>query len=481
MKLSPSKLELISHCPAAPYRSEPFPFEDNAAAARGRDLHERVALGLKSGPEGYDAILDGLSDDDASAVRTCWEVADSLRPKGIHQRWFEEKLDLSFLGMPSGGTPDLVYFDGDSGTVCVVDWKFGKGPVPDPMENKQLIAYALGIAENKIKWLFKKAYLVVCQPDPANGKPYRDALIEAEDFPDWEKKILEWINAAKVQKPVALPGPWCKRQYCDAAKHDACRECLEWAKNAKEEKEQEKEEKAIAAVSGFDPICVDGVPGPIVVIDSAAVEKAENLRENALKIAVTDQESANQAGICLSEITRFMGMVETSRKIVKAPVLDLGKKIDAEAGKALGPLADGMAGLKSRLNAWMAEQEAISRRERSEADRKLREAQEAQRKAEQEAMNAKNDKDRQEALKRAEVAKAEALTPIPVSAPVKIDGVKSQKVPVFEVTDFSAMPDTYKLTNESLIKKAITTKALTGKEPWLKVEWVDQTSSTGRR
>jgi len=473
-----------------------FPFEDNPAAARGRDLHERTANGLRSGPEGHAAFLDGLSDEDAEAVKTCWAVAKELEPAGPHKTYIEDPVTLTLLGIPQG-TPDLVYFDENSETICVVDWKFGKGPVPDPMDNKQLMAYVLGHAYVRM-WIFKQAHLVVCQPCGTAKQSYRSVTIAAAEFTEWESKIKRWVLDALQKVPPADPGTWCKRQYCEACKHDACPEFKVWNEKAETVKNEAKVETALAAVSGFNPIEVDGIPGPIVVIDAAAVEKAEGFRERAGKLAVSDQDSANVAGLCLAEITKFKGQVELSRKTVKAPVLELGRRIDTEADKALAPLDEASNGLKSRLNAWKDEENARQARERAEAERKVREAQEAQRKAEedsrraqQEALNATTKAAREEAARKlaeaeAERAKAQvsAQVPLPVSEPVKIAGVKSQKVPEFTIPDVSKVPAEYLQVNETLVKAAIKSNKWGNGKPapeWVSVRWVESSSSTGRR
>jgi hypothetical protein len=492
----PSKLDLVSHCPAAILRSSSYPFEDNSAAARGRDLHQRVANALRTVPRADDVYVDGLNEEDAKAVRTCLEVADSLRPRGPHKTYIEDPVNLMLLGIPQG-TPDLVYFDEESETICVIDWKFGGVPVPDPMDNKQLFAYVLGHAYIR-EWLFKQAHLVVCQPDAYSGAPYKSVTIPAAEFTEYESNIKRCVQEAIQKTPPASAGPWCKRGFCEACKHEDCPEYKAWSEKNAEEKQEAKVQTALAATSGFDPIKVAGIPGPIVILDAAVLQKAEEYRSKALSMAVTDQESANEVGLFLGEVTKFEGQVELSRQTVKAPVLELGKVIDSEARKALEPLQEAKAGMKARLKAWMDEENAKRERERQEAERKIREAQDAQRKAEeesrkaqQEALNATTKVAREEAARKvaeAEAARTRAQVASQVSfvepAPAKVAGVKSQKVPEFTIPDISKVPMEYLQVNESVVMAAIKSGKWGKDKPapeWLTVKWVEKTSSTGRR
>lgn len=499
VKISPSKLELVSHCAAAALRCAPFPFEPSEASERGKKLHEAVSSILLARPGTEKAcratINEQVGDEDFEHVKTCLEVAELLEPSGKKQRWVEQKLDLKWLGMPWGGTPDLAYYDEESGTMCVIDWKFGRGAVPDPEDNKQLHAYLLALVKAVAPKPVNRGFLVVCQPCGKPKDSYRQTIIEKAAFEDLEANIKEWVFDALTENPIPSPGPHCKKGYCMAGKKKACPEFAAYDAGEQEVKEAKKDEKAKDAVSGFHPIVLTGpVPTfPIVIFSEEAVEKALDLCERA-EGEILDQFSADGAGLLLNEITSFEGQIDRSALAAKRPQLDLNKRIGEQADVALVPLRLKKADLKQRLDSWVKdrkdEQDALV----AEQERKKREAEQARLKAEQEAQEAQRKAERdktaasveaarkaqEEANKRAEESRREAQQTVIVET-VKVAGTKTKQVPEFEVLDFPAMPDAYKIANEKLLKTAIETGALTGKETWISVKWVDQIMSSGRK
>jgi len=424
---------------------------DSPASLRGKDLHERTALIIDAGVDQLDGICEGIPEEDKKAVQTCIEVAQMLMPKGKRIIFIEEKMDIRFLGSTTG-TPDLAFYDVASKTIAVIDWKFGRGPVPDPHDNKQLQAYVLAL-RNALKEMghdVVQAYLVICQPSGTAKESYRDAQFSAEVFPAWEEQIKAGIAAAQKKDAPAIPGPHCKRSFCEAGKNGACPEFKAYSKEKSDDREDIAQKKAAFAVSGLSPVVVEApaISFPLVVISEEAIAKAEEYRLQA-EAAVTDQISANSMGLLLNEITKFESVVEKNRETVKRPVLDLGRAIDDAAKQALIPLREAKAQAQKRLVDWKVEQ----------------------------------DNNVEEAIAQAEKTGSPAPA---IVAPVVIAGVKTKKVPEFSVKAFALMPDEFKMTNEKVLKAAIETNQWgngKGAVPpaWLEVKWVDRASSTGRR
>ncbi len=496
-KISPSKLEIVSHCAAAFERCLPFPFEPSEASERGKDLHERTEHCLNS-PESVDDILDDLNDSDKNAVKICIKVANKLTPKGPHRSFTEERLDLSFLGMSNGGTPDLAFFDEKSGTVCVIDWKFGHGPVPDPVENKQLMSYALGIRLAVRPEVVKQFYLVIVQPQAKFTESYRAMTIPATEFDKWEADIIDWVRNAMKPNPPATPGAHCKSCFCEAGKKGACPEFFDYTSGVKQEKQEKKEETARAVVAGHHPITVAGpaISFPIVIMSEEVVEKAIELSDRAFKFKVTDESSANMASILLNEIMSLKKNVDTNRQTVKRPILDLGTAIDDEAKRALIPLSEGQTMVKAQLDKYIAdekeknakvqrEQETIrqqKQKEREKADEEARQLEEKARKegsvkAADEARKAKERSDQK--AKEEQEAEQNRQASLQLSSP-KISGIKTKLVPEITVIDFEAMPSAFKMVNEKVLEAAVKSKSVTEKDTWLTIKWVEQSMSNGR-
>ena len=501
--ISPSKLELISHCAAAFSRTKDLPWEDSDAAKRGRDLHERTALFIKGGIATKDAALDGLISDDAKAVEICVEIANVLRPKEKHFVYLEHTVDLAFLGMPNG-TPDLGYYDEGSGWLVVVDWKFGKGFVPDPVTNVQLSAYALGLTRELEKknlpvngWL-----LIVAQPSPRVTDSYRKAKVLPEDFPKWEQDIKKWVAAARVSAPIVTPGPWCRGCFCDAQKKGLCPEFTAYQTAHEEAKAEQKTETAIAQVQGigFSPISVKFDGFEAVIMDQAAVEKAEGFlaKLSAFPAVIETKAQADALGLVLMEATKFESQVDECRLLAKRPALDFGKKVDDQAAKALLPLKEVKHQAKTRLDdylrrALLAEQKARQEAEeaRRKAEKEKEEAEARAREADRLAAQAKTKAEKEKAARlqaeakadelkaQAEVKKAEVVVETPSAT--NVAGVKSGLVTTWEIVDFEAMPGIYKMPDTKMIEAALKSKKITGKEPWIKLSSDIKSSSKGKK
>ena len=504
VKVSPSKLHLISQCPGAALRCTPLPFVENIYASRGKDLHERIELLIQVGYDSFEEITANLDAKDRAAIQTCWDIYQSeILPRGPHIIFTEKKLDLSDLGFPNGGTPDLAVYDIDSGTLVVVDWKFGHGLVPDPQENKQLHAYALGLAKCKeLKGKpINRVYLAIVQPANHLDESYRDAMIEWPEFVTCEKDIKKWVADSLVPNPRINPGPWCKSNFCKAGKQGKCPEFSKWANDGMIAKEEKKQAEVESAVLGFNPITVEGpTPAfPLVVLSEEAVARASDLQTRAFALKVTNQETADEAGRLLAEATKFETQVDKMRITVKRPVLDLEEAIDTAAKGALNPLRCAKGELKKSLDDWLREESKrraavaaeIEKKRRDDEDRK-RIADEAARKAQEKLDNATTEAAKKKALAAQEKARKEQeeanqavfLPPLVIEEPLKVAGASFTLEPDFTVLDTNAIPREYLVVDMALVKKAVKLyewgKAGKPCPPWVNVTWSEKSKSSGR-
>lgn len=131
-------------------------------------------------------------------------------------------------------------------------------------------------------------------------------------------------------------------------------------------------------MSKLIPIKLDGEGWSISVTQEAKAKKLTLLKEAEQIHVVKDNDQAEVARYCLKELTEFSQLLEKSRKEVKEPVLEAGRKIDTAAKDFIKDVESQKARITTLISNHAREQEAI----RQEAMRKQQEAAlELQRKA----------------------------------------------------------------------------------------------------
>jgi phosphoglycolate phosphatase-like HAD superfamily hydrolase len=119
-----------------------------------------------------------------------------------------------------------------------------------------------------------------------------------------------------------------------------------------------------------------------IAIDPKAVETRDESIENAaLIVAVSNQQQATIGADALRGLRAVSKAVETSRIAAKAPVLELGKRIDAAAKTFTLSVDHEVARITALLTAYEVEQRRIAaeaERQRQEEERR-RQAEEAAR------------------------------------------------------------------------------------------------------
>lgn len=238
-----------------------------------------------------------------------------------------------------------------------------------------------------------------------------------------------------------------------------------------------------------NPIAVRGVSSVQVEIAAEAYARRKEVLDTAgfAPKAITCADTRQEVAEALAAVNRLLKEVESGRKEVKAPVLDLGRRIDATAEEFTAPLAVAQKALQTVLTKDAEEQARIAReaeakrqaelkrqqeeaaakqaeldrqaREaeaaKAEADRKAREATDAESraKAQQEAKEAADKAATLAAQKEKEAAEAKLeqaeLLRQPV-APAKPTGVSVRTPWTFDVVDihalYNACPDLVELT-----------------------------------
>lgn len=235
------------------------------------------------------------------------------------------------------------------------------------------------------------------------------------------------------------------------------------------------------AISGWDK--------PAVTIQKTATEaKAMALEQSRAISEVKNDLEAQLASETLRDLKSLINSCESARTEVKAPVLDLGKRIDAAAKEYSQDLQSELSRVSRLVSGYQAEKhraaEEARRKQQEELARIERERLEAEEKARREAEAAIAVAASPKAVAAAEVAAESAIIEatfraeeklaavVPVEQPQKLEGVSVRKVWLFEVNDirslYAARPDLVELSPKNRdIKAALEAGAkLPGIKAW---------------
>ena len=151
----------------------------------------------------------------------------------------------------------------------------------------------------------------------------------------------------------------------------------------------------------------------ITITPEAEAQKATILSAARAVVAVTDADSCDIAQSRLRSLASVRNVVESSRKIVKAPVIDLGKKIDGIAADFVADVVAEESRLSGLVTEYAREQQRIKREAElaaeQERQRVERERHEAEMAAQREAARIERERQAAErAAHEAEIARLKA-------------------------------------------------------------------------
>lgn len=185
--------------------------EDSKAARSGTDKHESMEKYLGHLIAGKRAVF---SPGDRDLIPVYNYVAERIKELDVEAEealLLEEKVDLAFIDPDCYGTNDIAIVQ-MFGWLDVIDLKTGSVPV-SPIENLQLIFYAIGIAE-KYDWAFSDVRLSIGQTTADEVMSHWDISIEKlQSYVPLFKKGVE--RTKKKDAPRFADPKWC--HYCRAA------------------------------------------------------------------------------------------------------------------------------------------------------------------------------------------------------------------------------------------------------------------------
>lgn len=177
------------------------------SADKGNYLHALAESQLTGGPAPDPPRGMDLTPEDLASAQLYVDL--------VNAREGEKLVELYTIWVPEcGGTTDCAVLDG--GACEIIDYKSGVGPV-SPVENTQLIIYALGVRRvlAPLYGDFKKFKLTIVQPAIENVKSW---TLTNRQLDRWADEILDVIVKVKRGEVEFVPSEsnckWCPAKSC---------------------------------------------------------------------------------------------------------------------------------------------------------------------------------------------------------------------------------------------------------------------------
>lgn len=156
-------------CPASIAMEQDYPDQDSPYALEGTCAHALAELALTNKVDAHRLV--GMTMDDAPEVEVTAEMCDYVQQYVDYVRslpghlYVEQRLDYSHVVPEGFGTADAAVLDEDTGTLYVVDLKYGMGVRVEADMNPQAMLYAIG-ALHAYSWMaeIKQIVCVIVQP-----------------------------------------------------------------------------------------------------------------------------------------------------------------------------------------------------------------------------------------------------------------------------------------------------------------------------
>jgi hypothetical protein len=210
--MSPSRLQRILDCPGSFNFTKNLPRSSSSYANRGSFLHEVMQKQLSTPSTRTDKPYVGqyfeCDDEEKQAITACLDFlencTDAIGPEYTIQ--VEEKVTLQ--GFEEGlrhvaGTADIILRA--PGIIHVIDWKFGKGVYVSVEANDQLMAYAIGAAEDMDTLMaLKEIRISIFQPFLENNAT---VVITPREAHKWLiNRVIPGVLRAETDTTTFIPG-----------------------------------------------------------------------------------------------------------------------------------------------------------------------------------------------------------------------------------------------------------------------------------
>ena len=204
------------NCPPSAQLEQQFPNETSTFAEEGTAAHDlaehklKKALKMRSKKPTSPYHSDEMDEMTDLYVEYCLELIEKSKETCQDlQILIEQKLDFSDYVPEGFGTGDLVVVG--SGTLHVVDLKYGRGVIVSAEKNPQMMLYALGaLSLFDMLYDIEKVSMAIVQP-------------RVDNFSTWEITVEELLKWAEEElRPKALLASTGGGEFCAG---DHCRFC----------------------------------------------------------------------------------------------------------------------------------------------------------------------------------------------------------------------------------------------------------------
>ncbi|NFF65946.1 DUF2800 domain-containing protein [Clostridium sporogenes] len=212
-KFSPSAAHRILACTPSMVLEQQFPNETSTYAEEGTAAHDlsehklKKALKMRSRKlvSKYDS--DEMDEYTDTYVEYCLGIIEKAKEncKDL-QILIEQKLDFSDYVEGGFGTGDLVIVG--TGTLHVIDFKYGRGVIVAAEKNPQMMLYALGaLSLFDMLYDIKKVTMTIVQPRVDNFSTYE---ITVDELLKWAEEELK----PKAELALKGEGEFCPGEHC---------------------------------------------------------------------------------------------------------------------------------------------------------------------------------------------------------------------------------------------------------------------------
>lgn len=215
-KFSASGAERWFNCSASVEAAANQPDRETSWAKEGTEAHALLESMLKTSIESK-AIAPGHGEMFRHALNAMRFIMWIWAQNPGSDIMVETQIWLKFIHPEMFGTFDGAVID-HFGTLHVFDFKYGAGHAVSPVQNLQMIFYAIGLA-NKFDWNFNKVRMWIIQPriKGYDGPTYWEIPIGVLE--SYVPKFKAAVHRV-LHKPKFVEGPWC--HWCKAKGKSTC-------------------------------------------------------------------------------------------------------------------------------------------------------------------------------------------------------------------------------------------------------------------
>ncbi len=193
-----------------------------------------------------------------------------------------------------------------------------------------------------------------------------------------------------------------------------------------------------ARPEGCDIGIVHHIRTQLVAVTAEAMQQIATLCRTGRAMKVRDDATFERGDEINKQMRSFLRDLESHRKLIKQPVLDLGRSIDSACKEAVQPLTDASTRLSTELMRYQREQEEERSKQEAERKRELERIAKANQAAAREAVVGDTSKSRTIADEAADAMHKATAGPVP--APVKSKSVHAVRRKALRITDISLLP-----------------------------------------